>query len=455
MKLTAAVVEKTKAAAERREIADGLSVGLRLVIQPSAAKSWAMRFRRPNGKPAKLTLGSVNLGKAASGEPVIGGPLTLAEARALCAEINRQRASGRDVVSEVKAVKQRHRRASAGQTDTFAEVAQAFIEKHKVKKTGERPRGWRDVAKVLGLDYPKDGGEPTHVKNGLSERWADRPIGDIDGHDVHEVIAEAIKHGIPGIKPKNEEASDNRGRKMGDALGSLFKWAMRHRRTAMKGNPCIGAYRPGPPPPRDRVLSANEIRLLWMACDEATYPFGSIIKLLLLTGSRLNEIAGLGWSELSDDLSVMSLPGRRTKNSLQHVVSLPRMAQEVVKRAKRIERCHFVFSITGRTPVSGWSKIKRQLDEAMTAQNSNAVAPWRLHDLRRTCATGMADLSVPPHIVEAALNHVSGAKAGVAGTYNRALYAEEKKAALERWAAYVEGIVAGRPANVASRRKKK
>jgi hypothetical protein len=249
MKLTAAVVEKTRAAAERREVADDLSVGLRLVIQPSAAKSWAMRFRRPNGKPAKLTLGNVNLGKAASGEPVIGGPLTLAEARALCAEINRQRASGRDVVSEIKAVKQQQRRANAGQTDTFAEVAQAFIEKHKVKKTGERPRGWRDVAKMLGLAYQKEGGEPTPVKNGLAERWADRPIGEIDGHDVHEVIAEAVRDGVPGIEPKNEEASDNRGRKMGDALGSLFKWAMRNRRIAMKVNPMIGAYRPGPPPP--------------------------------------------------------------------------------------------------------------------------------------------------------------------------------------------------------------
>src|ERR1700750_1194245 len=106
MKLTAAAIEKLKAGSERTEIADDLSVGLRLVVQPSGAKSWAMRFRRPNGKPAKLTLGTVHLGKAASGDPVIGGPLTLAEARSLSADINRRRHSGADVISAFKAEKQ-------------------------------------------------------------------------------------------------------------------------------------------------------------------------------------------------------------------------------------------------------------------------------------------------------------------------------------------------------------
>jgi integrase len=106
-----------------------------------------------------------------------------------------------------------------------------------------------------------------------------------------------------------------------------------------------------------------------------------------------------------------------------------------------------VFTTTGRSPVSGWSKIKRRLDEAMK------IPPWRLHDLRRTAATGMAEIGIAPHIVEAALNHVSGAKAGVAGTYNRAAYADEKRAALERWALHVQGLVSERPANVVKMRK--
>src|SRR5262245_49585413 len=226
--LTVAVIEKIKPAAHRQEISDAGAKGLYLLVQEGGSKSWAMRFRRLDGKPAKLTLGPFNPGKAASGSPVMGGPLTLAEARAMSAEINRQRASGIDVVAEAKTEKHRRQRVAAGETNTFAEVARAFIEGHKVKKTGARPRGWRDVARVLGLDYPKTGGEPEIIDNGLCDRWSSKPVGEISGHDVHEVISEAIKDGVPGIKPRYDEASDNRGRKMGDALGGLFKWVLRH-----------------------------------------------------------------------------------------------------------------------------------------------------------------------------------------------------------------------------------
>jgi integrase len=101
-----------------------------------------------------------------------------------------------------------------------------------------------------------------------------------------------------------------------------------------------------------------------------------------------------------------------------------------------------VFTTDGAHPVSIGSKIKRRLDAAMS------IPSWRLHDLRRTAATGMAEIGIAPHIIEACLNHVSGHKAGVAGIYNRAAYAPEKKAALERWAAHVDGLISGKPANV-------
>jgi integrase len=150
-------------------------------------------------------------------------------------------------------------------------------------------------------------------------------------------------------------------------------------------------------------------------------------------------------AELSDNGATWNIPGERTKNHRPHVVPLSTLAQDLIATMAGVE--NFVFTTKADTPVSIGSKIKDRLDKAMK------IPPWRLHDLRRTAATGMAEIGIPPHIVEACLNHVSGAKAGVAGTYNRAAYAAEKKAALERWGVHVLGIVTEQPAKVVPLRK--
>ena len=197
------------------------------------------------------------------------------------------------------------------------------------------------------------------------------------------------------------------------------------------------------------MLTDAEIVKFWRATDAQRKEFSALLKLLLLTGCRLNEVAGITRAELGDDDgATWNIPGARTKNKRPHVVPLAPLAREILNSVRSIAgEAGLVFTTTGRSPVSGWSKIKRRLDEAMK------IPTWRLHDLRRTAATGMAEIGIAPHIVEAALNHVSGAKAGVAGTYNRAAYAEEKRAALERWASHVQGLVSERPANVVKMRK--
>jgi integrase len=189
-------------------------------------------------------------------------------------------------------------------------------------------------------------------------------------------------------------------------------------------------------------LTSSELVAFWRVADAERREFGALLKLLLLTGSRLNEVAGMQRAELSDDGATWTIPGERTKNGRVHVVPLSPLVRELI--ASVGTGTDLVFTANGTTVVSGWSKIKNRLDAAMQ------IPPWRFHDLRRTCATGMAELGIAPHIVEAVLNHVSGARAGVAGTYNRAAYAGEKKAALERWAAHVEGLIDGRPAKVVS-----
>src|SRR5262249_18458842 len=155
----------------------------------------------------------------------------------------------------------------------------------------------------------------------------------------------------------------------------------------------------------------------WKATEAVGEPFVGLLRLLLLTGCRLNEVAGMRHSEIQEDGTQWLIPGERTKNHRPHVVPLSPLARDLLAGAKRIEGCSFVCSTTGSSAVSGWTKIKGRLDAAM-----KPALPWVLHDLRRTTATGMADIGIAPHIVEAVLNHVSGARAGVAGTYNRALY---------------------------------
>ena len=212
----------------------------------------------------------------------------------------------------------------------------------------------------------------------------------------------------------------------------LFSWLVEHREIA--GNPAIGMYKPNAPPAHDRMLSEVEIKWFWQVCDRLGEPFAPLLKLLLLTGCRRGEIAGMMHSELSEDVTICTVPGARMKNGRQHVVYLPPLAPEIIAAVPRVEgNAGYLLTTTGKSPVSGWSKIKRRLDTAMLALAradrgaDAAVREWRLHDLRRTCATNMAELGIPPHIIEVALIHISGHKAGVAGIYNRAEHSAERK----------------------------
>lgn len=432
--LTAIAAKSFVSGKVRREIPDGGCPGLYLVIQTSGQKSWALRFRRPNGRPAKLTLGPLDLsGKEAPAQPTIGHPLTLASARALAAELGRQRVRGRDVVADHEAAKSRQQFEQATRAqNTFAGAARDFIEQHARKKT----RRWEQQARLLGLRPVSDTLEI--IPGGLAHRWRDKPTVDLDGHDIHCLIDETRRGGVPGLEQRTDEPSEARARVMLACLSKMFNWLVQHRK--VEKNPCSGVHRPDPSRARDRVLTDAEIVKFWLATDRIGGMFSPLLKLLLLTGSRLNEVAGMTREELSDDGRTWNIPGSRTKNSKPHVVPLAPLARDILKAVT--PDAGLLFTTTGTSPISGFSKLKSRLDNAMS------IPPWRLHDLRRTTATGMAGIRVEPHIVEACLNHVSGAKAGVAGIYNRAAYEPEKRAALEQWADHVTGIFSGRTATV-------
>jgi integrase len=183
--------------------------------------------------------------------------------------------------------------------------------------------------------------------------------------------------------------------------------------------------------------------LVWQAFAAEAGIFGPLLKLLLLTGQRRGEVAGMLWSELRDLSSpdaIWEIPGTRTKNHRNHLVPLSQASLLVLSDLPRIGP--FVFSTTGVTPVSGFGKVKARLDTWIQSKD-RSFKPWTLHDLRRTLVTGMNDrLGIQPHVVEAIVNHISGdAKRGVAGVYNRALYLDERRRALEAWGTFVLGLV--------------
>jgi integrase len=212
-------------------------------------------------------------------------------------------------------------------------------------------------------------------------------------------------------------------------------------------NPVLGTNRQADEQARDRVLADAELIAIWRASRDDDY--GRIVRLLALTGQRRDEIGSIGKSEISLAARSWSIPRERTKNSRAHEVPLPDLAIEILEpamlREGREDR-DLIFG-DGLRAFSGWSAAKLSLDRRIEQATGTKPEPWRLHDLRRTAATRMVDLGVLPHVVEAVLNHVSGHKAGVAGVYNRALYAPEKRRALDLWAAHIEALLAGKPAS--------
>jgi integrase len=444
--LTDAAITKLKKAQFRRRIRDLGSQGLFLIIEPTGRKSWQMRLRRPGGKIGKITLGPVNIGDEITGEPVIGMPLTLRAARRLAAEVHRQRSLQRDVIADHKAEQHRKRLAIEDrQRENFAASARRYVEEHAAK----RLRGWRETAKQLGLLYPPEGGEPELIRGGLAARWAEKTLREIDGHDIWTAMEEAKRHGVPGLAVKNDGASENRARHVRNALSALFAFAQRQR--LVEVNPCRTVAPPTLPESRDRVLTADEVRWFWKACA-GMGPFEAALKVLLLTGQRRDEVAGMLWDEVREH-GEWHLPKERVKNKRAHVVPLPPAALAlIIEREPRT--VPNVFTTTKTTAISGWSKAKRRLDAEMLKLaradkgKTFELKPWVIHDLRRTAVTGMAELGIRPEVIEQVVNHVSGSRGGVAGIYNRSALLPERREALERWETHVLGIVEARAAKV-------
>jgi integrase len=261
----------------------------------------------------------------------------------------------------------------------------------------------------------------------------------LHGLQLAKVDRRAVAARLAAVATKSGLVESNRVRA---SLAAFYSWCISQ--GFAETNPVVGTAR-HQEKSRERVLTDAELKAIWAATAGAD-DYSAIVRLLLLTGCRADEIGSLSWSEIADDR--ITLPASRTKNSRDHIIPLSDPAQStLVARPKMLGR-DFVFgrahSAKGFT---GWSACKVLLDERIKASGAK-VGAWVNHDLRRTVATRMAELGVQPHIIEAVLNHVSGHKAGVAGIYNRASYEPEKRAALILWADKLVEIVAGKPRKV-------
>ena len=253
--------------------------------------------------------------------------------------------------------------------------------------------------------------------------WRGRDISTIGRRDCLDRIDALVDRGHP-----------IGARRLHARLHRLFQWALG--RGIITVNPLAGVEKAGADVPRDRALSDDELAKVWSAAEQLGYPYGTALQLLILTGTRRDEIGSLRWSERTN--GIVKLPGTRTKNKEPHVVPLSAPARALLNSLPTIENSDFVFTVTGKRGLSGWSKQKKRLDDIAK------IEPWHTHDLRRTVATGLQKLGIALPVTESVLGHVSGSRSGIVGVYQTHTYEKEKAAALEAWAAHVMALVEGR-----------
>lgn len=408
--LTTKAVEAAKPDPARRyEVPDPALTGLYLVVQSSGVKSWALRYRF-SGKPAKLTLGRW---------PVMG----VAEARAAAAEALQKIEHGADPAAEKKAAKAEQLEAQQSDRDKVRTLVEQFDRRHL---SGLRTR--RQVRQAFD--------------NHILRLWGERDVQTITRRDVVDLL--------DGIVERGHTTTANRLRAY---LSKFFGWCVE--REIIDASPVLGVKPPAKNATRDRVLTDDEIRWLWAACDKIGQPWGPLAKMLLMTGQRLNEVAQMTEAEIRG--GVWHLPAERTKNGRAHDVPVSEAAAAVLRGVERLRGPGgYLFTTNGRAAVSGFYKARTNIGKQMAAEaekergESVEIPHWTFHDLRRTAATGMARLGIPVRVTEAVLNHVSGTGGGIVSVYQRHDYTAEKAQALEAWGRRVLSLVEGKPNNVVS-----
>jgi integrase len=324
------------------------------------------------------------------------GRVTLHQARVAAQKVFAAKVEGRDPAAEKREAK---RRVVADRVDDLLE--------HFIAQRLSKNRSVTEISRLLRRE--------------VGNTWAGWSIHEITKRDVVEVVSAIEQRGAPGAANKTLKSTK-----------TFLRWCVG--RAVLDRSPAEGVPLPAKEVARDRVLDDRELAQVILAARKIGGPYGGIVEFLVLTGQRREEVAGLSWGELDLAQRIWTIPKARTKNAKAHIVYLSIQALAVLMRAGR--KGPLVFTPLGTKPFQDFTHAKRRLDQL------SGVNGWRLHDLRRTCVSGMARLGVAPHVADKILNHQAGAISGVAAVYQRHEFLAERQGALERWGGHIAYIVA-------------
>jgi integrase len=369
---------------------DDLQPGFGLRLRKGGTRAWVYQYKL-GAKQRRITLGNAKT-------------IKLEAARASASKFHAQVRLGFDPAAD-----RIERRVAAAQT--FKAALDVYLPRQKARV---RPRSYVEIERYLDRYFR------------LLHEW---PLTKIDRRTVAEALAK--------IENEHGPAAANRGR---TTLTAFCSWCITE--GIAEQNPVTGTAR-RKEVARSRVLADAELRNVWQALTDDE--FSSIVRLLILTGQRREEIGGLYWREVEANL--IRLPPERVKNKREHTIPLATPARAILEKQPRRNTRALVFG-RGENGFSGWSRCKARLDTRIAEMIGYPLPAWTLHDLRRSVVTGMANIGAKPHVIEAVVNHISGHKAGVAGVYNRSKYETEKATALLMWSDHVLAVVGGRQQNV-------
>ena len=363
---------------------DANSPGFGVKVTPKGRKVFVVLYRTggAGSKLRKYTIGPY-------------GRVTLHQARVAAQKVFAAKLDGRDPAAEKREAR---RRAVA---DLVEDLLEAFITQRLSQN--------RSAAETSRL-----------LRREVGKPWAGRSIHTIGKRDVVGVVSAIVQRGAPGAANKTLKS-----------LKTFLRWCVGQ--AVLDQSPAEGVPLPTKEVARDRVLNDTELTQVILAARKIGGPYGAIVELLALTGQRREEVASLHWDELDLTQRIWTIPKTRTKNAKAHVVQLSRQALAVLKHGD--ERGSIVFTLLGTKPFQDFARAKRRLDRL------SGVTGWRLHDLRRTCVSGMARLGVAPHVADKILNHQAGTISGVAAVYQRHEFLAERRTALEEWGAHIDQLL--------------